>query len=337
MVSKKAVWAVFALLPAMAGASSLEELLAARQEHGVAGPASPLVLKTLVQEQVVEIRGKVVGTIGGNGAFSILVKTNGVDMFVSSDSIPDWVRLGSGEGRMIVRAVRTSVSAELTAVLIASAPESAVAEHDARLRAEAERVARERSAEAEKVRSRFGVVPNSGISAPIGEVAPDLLPRAAALIPDYTAYILDKNKRLGVAQAQQIAENILAYSIHFGVDARLVVALVQAESSFDPTVTSSAGAQGLGQLMPATSKALGITDPFDIRQNLYGAVRTIRGHLDRQNKTTDNPFEALVLALAAYNAGPGAVSKYGGVPPYKETEAYIARVIRTFRQLAGGQ
>ena len=89
--------------------------------------------------------------------------------------------------------------------------------------------------------------------------------------------------------------------------------------------------------MPATSKALGITDPFDIQQNLYGSVRTIRGLLDRQNKTTDDPFEALVLALAAYNAGSGAVSKYAGVPPFKETEAYIVRVIRTFRQLGGGE
>ncbi|MCH7945765.1 MAG: lytic transglycosylase domain-containing protein [Armatimonadetes bacterium] len=337
MVCKRAVWAVFVLLPAMAGASSLEELLKVRQEHGIAGPASPLILKTLVQEQVVEIQGKVVGTIGGKGAYSILVKTNGVDVFVRSESIPDWVDMGAGKGRMIVRAVRESEFAELTADLIASAPESEVAEHDARLRAEAERMASERSAEAEKVPSGFGVVPNGGISAPIGGAAPDVLPRAAALIPDYTAYILDKNKRLSVAQAQQIAENILAYSIHYGVDARLVVALILAESRFDPTVTSSAGAQGLGQLMPATSKALGITDPFDIQQSLYGAVRTIRGHLDRHIKTTHDPFEALVLALAAYNAGPGAVSKYGGVPPYKETEAYIARVIRTFRQLAGGE
>ncbi|MCH8977988.1 MAG: lytic transglycosylase domain-containing protein [Armatimonadetes bacterium] len=337
MANSRAVWAVLALLPAIAPADSLEQLLSVRQQHGIAGPASAAVLNAILQEQVVEIKGRVVGTIGGDGAYSILVKANAGDVLVRSESIPDWIRLGTGHGRMIVRAARKSEFAELTADLIVSAPEGDVAEHEARLRAEAERVAMERSAEAEKTASRFGVGPNGGISAPIGAAAPDVLPRAAALVPDYTAYILDKNRRLSVTQAQQIAENILAYSIHYGVDARLVVALVEAESRFNPTVTSSAGAQGLGQLMPATSKALGITDPFDIQQNLYGAVRTIRGHLDRQNETTDDPFQALVLALAAYNAGPGAVKKYGGVPPYKETEAYIARVIRTFRRLSGGQ
>ena len=72
--------------------------------------------------------------------------------------------------------------------------------------------------------------------------------------------------------------------------------------------------------MPFVSKALGITDPFNIEQNIYGSVRTIRGHLDRQGRKTEDNMVQLQLALAAYNArGPGAVQKYNGVPPYKET------------------
>jgi soluble lytic murein transglycosylase-like protein len=132
-----------------------------------------------------------------------------------------------------------------------------------------------------------------------------------------------------------IAECILAYSSSFGVDARLVTSLIQHESNFNPRSTSHAGAQGLGQLMPETWRSLGISDPYDIVQNVYGTVRTIRGHLERQGKESKDTYEQLVRALAAYNAGPGAVKKYGGLPPYAETEAYVERVMRTYFKLSG--
>jgi hypothetical protein len=104
-----------------------------------------------------------------------------------------------------------------------------------------------------------------------------------------------------------------------GVDPALLAAVARAESGLDPTAVSPAGAQGLMQLMPATAQGLGVADPFDPAQAVDGAARLLRSHLDR--------FGSVELALAAYNAGAGAVSRHGGVPPYSETQAYVRRVM----------
>ncbi len=103
----------------------------------------------------------------------------------------------------------------------------------------------------------------------------------------------------------------------YGLPAGLLKAVAQAESGFDPTAQSHAGAQGLMQLMPGTARELGV-NALDPAQAVDGAARLLRRHLDS--------FGSLPLALAAYNAGPGAVRKYGGVPPYGETQAYVRRV-----------
>lgn len=106
-----------------------------------------------------------------------------------------------------------------------------------------------------------------------------------------------------------------------GVDADLVHAVVKAESSYNPRCRSSAGAIGLMQLMPGTARALGVGDPWDAAQNLDGGVRYLRQQLDR--------FGEVDLALAAYNAGPGAVQRHHGIPPYRETQTYVKRVLQT--------
>ncbi len=118
-------------------------------------------------------------------------------------------------------------------------------------------------------------------------------------------------------------------SRRYGLDPALVHAVVQAESGYDPYATSPAGAQGLMQLMPATARALGVRDPYDPVQNVEGGVRYLRGLLDR--------FGDVRLALAAYNAGPHAVQRYGGVPPYVETRAYVERVLATWQRLRMGE
>lgn len=111
-----------------------------------------------------------------------------------------------------------------------------------------------------------------------------------------------------------------AASDTYQVPVNLLKAVAKAESDFTPDAVSHCGAQGIMQLMPATARSLGVTNAFDPAQNIMGGAKFLRQLLDR--------FDGNVtLAVAGYNAGPGAVQKYGGVPPYKETQNYVAKVL----------
>jgi hypothetical protein len=121
------------------------------------------------------------------------------------------------------------------------------------------------------------------------------------------------------ASSTPYADLFASASQRYGVPAALLAAVAKQESGFDPKAVSPAGAQGLMQLMPGTAKNLGVTNPFDPAQAIDGAARMLRDLTRR--------FGSTELALAAYNAGPGAVLKYDGIPPYPETQRYVRNVM----------
>lgn len=122
------------------------------------------------------------------------------------------------------------------------------------------------------------------------------------------------------AQILNVISNI---SKKHGIDEKLVQALIRQESGFNPNAKSKAGAMGLMQLMPFTARSLGVNDPYNMVQNVEGGVKYLKSMLNKYNGN-------VILALAAYNAGPGAVDKYDGVPPYPETQNYVKSILANY-------
>jgi hypothetical protein len=149
---------------------------------------------------------------------------------------------------------------------------------------------------------------------------------------------------LSPARHQRFDEHIRDQQVYFGIPQALVRAVIKTESDFDPNVVSSAGAQGLMQLMPATARAMGVTDTWNPRQNIMGGSRYLQVLAKRFCRTPAlgtrdgstggyvcSPDET-VRVLAGYHAGPGAVEKYGGLPPYETTRAYVTMVLQRYEE-----
>jgi len=166
-----------------------------------------------------------------------------------------------------------------------------------------------------------------------------LASRGFDALGQYAAAVQWFNPRLTEAEAHRLAQSIIYYSVHHGLDARLIMAVIAVESNFNVNAVSRTGAMGLGQLMPGTANGLGVADPWSPEQNVEGAARLLRGHLSRfgngSSSVQEPTWDQIRLALACYNAGAGAVRKYQGVPPYRETKNYIKKVGRLYYQMCG--
>ena len=143
-----------------------------------------------------------------------------------------------------------------------------------------------------------------------------------------------------LARFSRYDQHIRDEQAFYGIPEALLRAIIKTESDYDPAVVSSAGAQGLMQLMPDTARLMGVTDPFDPRQNIMGGARYLQVLARRFCKqvtsagTVCTPDEKVKI-VAAYHAGPGAVEKYGGIPPYETTHAYVAAVMRRYAENGG--
>lgn len=154
-----------------------------------------------------------------------------------------------------------------------------------------------------------------------------VVPATPAAIAVYSTVLQHINPQMPRWESRDLARRVLVNAERWRIDANMLVAIVTVESSWHTHAVSSAGAIGLGQLMPGTAEMLGV-NPRDPRQNLYGAARYLRGLVQRFGS------KHYSLVFAAYNAGPRAVREYGGIPPYDETQTYVVRVLQTWERLA---
>lgn len=157
--------------------------------------------------------------------------------------------------------------------------------------------------------------------APMARPAIAIFPAAKMLVPQ-----VDVDTEFEVVPASEAYEEIIQEAAaEYDVDPALIRAVMQAESAFHPYAVSRAGAEGLMQLMPALADEMGVSDSFDPRENIMGGVRYLKRLLDYHRGDLD-------LALASYNAGPGNVERYGGVPPFRETRNYVKTIKALYKR-----
>lgn len=321
---------ILALTSAMAPAQTLKDYLKLRKEYGIQSALTIDELDGMVGKRVVEVQCVIKGTFRVGEQDTLLVeRPDGDNLAIEAAALPDWVQNGESKVRALVEANRPGLNNVLTARLVAITPDGPITDIETKARKA------EEAKEAKAASARNYAVRPTAARGGFYRTTPTASVARSPYTPVYAAFIKKWNPRLSRTDAELIASCVIGFSQRKGIDPRLIMAIVMTESDFNPRCTSSAGAMGLGQLMPENVRELGLNNGYDNIQNLYGTATLIRNHLDKYSKMTNNDYDTLVLALAGYNAGDGAVKKYGGVPPYRETQNYVKKVIRYYEALAG--
>lgn len=329
---------------AMGQAASFTALV---KKYGLRTAASQKTLADATGTRMVMLQGTFRGFIqGADGATLPFQSSDGLFLTIRAAKAPDWIKQGATTAKVIVKINRSdtysSWNAELMAAIAADLEAESVQKPATKPKAPEKTTSKPLSSRSIPTRtsSRGRPAPMSGSLRTEPKLT--LVTRSMAwneaadeALPIYVSYIRKENRRLSTAQAEEIARAILGFSLKYGVDARLIMAIVITESNFRPQTLSSAGAMGLGQLMPINAQELGIKNPYDLTENLWGTIKLVRGHLDKYSAKHSDPDTILTLSLAGYNAGDGAVRKYGGVPPYRETQNYVRKVSQLYKRLAG--
>jgi len=292
------------------------------------------------RNRVFEVSATVGGSVSANGERTALLDAAGVSFAAHLPfSLRDAAWIDSGQTiRALIQVEPDGNDLSLSNLLVlAAAPEFAVAAWERRQTA---RVPSSPSRSLSYAQQRSQVETSSAASWPAGTgpIAP-LSDRAKNIYAPYRAAIRGMNRRLSEHDVDKITTSVLYFSDHYNIDPRLVVAMIIAESGFDLRSTSRTGAMGLGQLMPSTARGLGVTDAYDPIQNIAASAHILRGNLDKYGGAPADagliPFDRIALTMAAYNAGSGAVRKYHGVPPFRETQRYVAKVTALYKQMCG--
>jgi soluble lytic murein transglycosylase-like protein len=349
--------------------SPSDQYLALRHTYAPVPGLTPRLLAESPNQyagKTLEISGRLTGVVKtAEGAMLILTTDADGPLTMNMTETPTWVQAGTQLRVLAVAAADPADGSSVTVgipdlkvVAVASASDIAAAEAAWQAQA-AQRAARDhrdqavfraanralnapaplrttRRNEAAERRIETAGLASRGDAVRTGAFRDYLSPAAQRIYPTYVGFVHRWNRRLSDRDADAIASSILAYSERYSVDPRLVVSLIIAESDFHPSETSNKGAMGLGQLMPDEVRSLGLTNPYDPIQNIGGAVYLLRGRLDKYSGGADLTMNHIILALASYNAGMGAVKKYGGVPPYRETQNYVRKIERIYTELCAG-
>lgn len=281
-----------------------------------------------------EVVARIAGFVTADSVRTVLLSLNSGSLAARLPSdLRDTQWLASGQNvRALVRLEKTDSGMYLSSLVVtAIAPEADISALEQSLTARATYPSR--SLPYTGSRRRQTAMPASP-AAPAG-----LSARAQVIYAPYWNAVRGLNPRLSASDVGKITSSILYFSDQSDVDPRLIMAMIVCESGFDINSTSRTGAMGLGQLMPSTARGLGVTNAYDPVQNISASVRLLRGHLDSYGGAPAHagvvPLSQIALTMAAYNAGPGAVRKYHGVPPYRETQRYVAKVAALYKKLCG--